>query len=87
MMKSTATTTTVMGSGIRSTGNKAYTARATTLAITQKIAKTSTIGLEWVRLRIHPLMAALINARGKNRRYAPTTVYPPTNLPAADVVK
>jgi hypothetical protein len=67
--------------------NTTYTARATTLAITQKIAKTSTIGLEWVRLRIHPLMAALINARGKNRRYAPTTVYGPTNLPAADVVK
>jgi hypothetical protein len=61
--ESTATTTTVMGSGIRSTGNKTSTARATTLAIMQKIAKTSIIGLEWVRLRIHPLMAALINAK------------------------
>ena len=87
MMKSTVRTTTVMGSGIRSIGNTAYAAKATILAITQKTAKTSTIGREWVRLRIHPLMAALINARGKNRMYAPTTVYLPTNVPAADVVK
>ncbi len=67
MMKSTTTKNATIGAGARSEmGSQAYTAKATTLATTQKPEKISTIALGCDRRRIQPLAAALTKASGKN---------------------